>query len=203
MQATGDGRAAVAGLDELENELRSIPGVLAVGFTSTPGLLVVELEAGPDADADLPRAATVLVDARLEVRAAVAVVRSAGAAPGPRDPRLRLVEVTTDPAAGDIAVHLARRDERAIGRATAAHGLLGAVEATVNAIHGFLPDLPFLPGWARLIETTAEKRFLVVSSVTDPDAQTHLRGVAEGSTPLEGAVRATLAALNRTMSPEL
>ena len=37
------------------------------------------------------------------------------------------------------------------------------------AIRTFLPDLTYLPGWARMIETTPERRFIVVASVTDPE----------------------------------
>jgi hypothetical protein len=81
--------------------------------------------------------------------------------------------------------------------------LLAVVEATVYAIRTFAPDLTYLPGWARTIETTPERRFLVVASVTDPEARSHLRGVAEGGSPVDGAARATLAALNRTISREL
>jgi hypothetical protein len=80
---------------------------------------------------------------------------------------------------------------------------VGAVEATVYAIRAFVPTLVFVPGWARTIETTPERRFLVVASVTDPEAQVHRRGAAEGANPLEAAARATLAALNRTISREL
>jgi hypothetical protein len=194
---------ATADLDDLELELRRLRGVVAVGFTETPGLLVVELQAGPEADDDVARAATLLVDARAGRRATVEVVRWGDGPPAPRERRLRLVDVTTDPAAGDIAVHLARGEDHAIGRAAAAHGLLGVVEATVYATRTFLPDLRYLPGWARTIETTADRRFLVVASVTDPDARSHLRGAAEGESPLDGAARATLAALNRTISREL
>ena len=77
------------------------------------------------------------------------------------------------------------------------------MEATVYAIRTFLPDLTFLPGWARTIETTPERRFLVVASVTDPLAREHRRGAAEGASPIDAAVRATLAALNRTISRDL
>ena len=53
-------------LDELELELRRLPGVVAVGFVETDGVLVVELQAGADAYDDLARDATVLaVAARL------------------------------------------------------------------------------------------------------------------------------------------
>jgi hypothetical protein len=194
---------ATAELEELELELRRLRGVLSVGFTDTPGLLVVELQTGPEADDDVARAATLLVDARAGRRAVVEVVRWGDGPPAPREQRLRLVDVTADPAAGDLAVHLACGEDEAIGRAATPHGLLGVVEATVHAIRTFLPDLRYLPGWARTIETTADRRFLVVASVTDPDARSHLRGVAEGGSPLEAAARATLAALNRTISREL
>ena len=114
-----------------------------------------------------------------------------------------MVELTTDPGAGELTVHLARGDDEAIGRASTAGGLPAVVEATVYAVRTFLPDLTYLPGWARTVETTPDRRFLVVASVTDPLARTHRRGVAEGATPVEGAVRATLAALNRTISRDL
>jgi hypothetical protein len=100
-------------------------------------------------------------------------------------------------------VHLARGEEQAVGRAPTAHGLLAVVEATVFAVRTFVPDLTYLPGWARTVETTPDRRFLVVASVTDPEARAHLRGAAEGTSPLDAAVRATLAALNRTISREL
>ena len=70
-------------------------------------------------------------------------------------------------------------------------------------MRAFLPELTYLPGWARTVETTPDRRFLVVASITDPIARTHRRGAAEGATPIEGAVRATLAALNRTISRDL
>ncbi len=64
-----------------------------------------------------------------------------------------------------------------------------------------MPELTHLPGWARTIETTPTRNFLVVASITDPVARDHRRGVAEGVTPIEGAARATLAALNRGPDP--
>ena len=100
-------------------------------------------------------------------------------------------------------MRLARGEEESVGRASTAAGLPAAVEATVYAIRAFLPDLTYLPGWARTVETTPDRRFLVVASVTDPLARTNRRGAAEGATPIEGAARATLAALNRTISRDL
>ena len=171
-------------LDDLELELRRMPGVLAVGFAETEGLVDRRAPGRPRRRRRLGARGN---DARDEAPRAVPPRSrsSAGATvhPGPNETRLRLVEVTTDPAAGELAVHLARGDERAIGRASSAHGLLGVVEATVFAVRTFLPDLTYLPGWARTIETTPDRRFIVVASVTDPEARSHLRGAAEGETP--------------------
>jgi hypothetical protein len=190
-------------LDALELEVRKLPGVLAVGFVEGDDGLLIEVQAGRDADFELPRQVTGLAAAHVDGPIAVQVVRWGDAGPHEPESRLRLVEVTTDPAAGELSVRLARDDEEAVGRSSTTSGLLSAVEATVYALRTYLPDLPFLPGWARTIETTADRRFLVVASVTDPVSRKHLRGAAEGATPIEGAVRATLDALNRTISREL
>ena len=190
-------------LDLLELQLRRLAGVIAVGFVETDGVLVVELQAGAEAYDELARDATLLAVEHAEGPVAVELVRWGDGAPPQRESRLRLVEITTDPGAGELTVRVARGDDEAIGRASTAAGLPAAVEATVYAVRTFLPELTYLPGWARTVETTPDRRFLVVASVTDPLARIHRRGVAEGDTPVEGAVRATLAALNRTISRDL
>ncbi|MFI5054067.1 MAG: hypothetical protein ACHQDE_06870 [Acidimicrobiia bacterium] len=190
-------------LDELELEIRKLPGVIAVGFVEGDGGLLVEVQAGPDASSDLPHDVSRLAAEHHGGPGVVEIVRWADGGPRDAEARLRLVEITTDPAAGELTVRLARGDATAVGRAATTSGLLSAVEATVYAMRTFLPDLTFLPGWARTIETTPDRRFLVVASVTDPLARVHRRGAAEGATPIEGAARATLAALNRTISRDL
>ena len=190
-------------LDELEVQLRRLPGVVAVSLVEADDLLRVEVQAGPDAYDDLPHDATVLAREHTDGAVAVEVVRWGDGGPHEREGRLTLVEITTDPAAGELTVRLARGEQEAVGRASTAAGLPAAVEATVYAIRAFLPDLTYLPGWARTVETTPDRRFLVVASVTDPLARTNRRGAAEGATPIEGAARATLAALNRTISRDL
>jgi hypothetical protein len=190
-------------LDLLELQLRRLAGVIAVGFVETDGVLVVELQAGAEAYDELARDATLLAVEHAEGPVAVELVRWGDGAPPQRESRLLLVEITTDPGAGELTVRVARGDDEAIGRASTAGGLPAAVEATVYAVRTFLPELTYLPGWARTVETTPDRRFLVVASVTDPLARTHRRGVAEGDTPVEAAVRATLAALNRTISRDL
>ena len=194
---------SIVSLDELELQLRHLAGVVAVGFVETDDLVVVELQAGPDAYDDLARDATVLAAEHVRGAVAVEVVRWGDGGPHQAEARLRLVDVTTDAGAGEVTVRLARGDDEALGRASTAGGLPAAVEATVVAVRTFVPELPYLPGWARTVETTPDRRFLVVASVTDPLTRTHRRGAAEGATPIEAAVRATLAALNRTISRDL
>lgn len=194
---------SVVSLDQLELQLRRLTGVLAVGFVETDDLVVVEVQAGPDAYDDLARDATVLTAEHVRGPVAVEVVRWGDGGPHAPEARLQLVEVATDPSIGEVLVRLARGDDEALGRASTAGGLPAAVEATIVAVRTFVPDLAYLPGWARTVETTPDRRFLVVASVTDPLTRTHRRGAAEGATPIEGAVRATLAALNRTISRDL
>jgi hypothetical protein len=194
---------SVVSLDELELQLRRLDGVVAVGFVATDELTLIEVQAGPEAYEDLARDATVLAARHVQGPLAVEVVRWGDGVPHTPEARLRLVDVATDPAAGDLTVRLARGEEEALGRASTAGGLPAAVEATIGAVRTFLPDLAYLPGWARTVETTPDRRFLVVASVTDPLTRTHRRGAAEGATPVEGAVRATLAALNRSISRDL
>jgi len=190
-------------LDELELELRRLRGVLAVGFVEAEGMLIVEVQVGPDTYDDVARDATTLAVQHAGGSATVEIVRWGDGDPHEPESRLRLLEVTTDPPRGELAVRLACAEEEAVGHASSAHGLAGVVEATVYAVRVFLPGLAFLPGWARTIETTSDRRFLVVASVTDPVAGIHRRGVADGSSPIDAAARATLDALNRTISRDL
>jgi hypothetical protein len=190
-------------LDELEVELRRITGVVAVAFVEHDGLLVVEVQTAPGAPDNLARTVTELTVEHTGGTVAVEIVRWGDGGPHEHESRLRFVSVAADPGAGNLLVRLGHGDEEAVGRASTEHGLLGAVEATVHAMRAFLPALAFHPGWARVVETLPDRRFLVVASVTDPDAQHHLRGVADGTTPVEAAARATLAALNRVVSRQL
>jgi len=190
-------------LDELELALRALTGVVAVGFVEIDGLLVVEVQVGAGAAETIARDAVLRAHEHAGQPVAVEVVRWRGEAEPVAEVRLRLVEIATDHDAGEITVRLALGEEQARGRAPMERGILGAVEATVYAVRTFVPELPFLPGWARVVETTADRRFLVAASVTDPQARRNLRGIAEGDNPIDGAARATLAALNRVIGPDL
>lgn len=190
-------------LDELELALRSLTGVVAVGFVEIDGLLVVEVQVGAGASDTIAREAVLRAHEHAGQPVAVEIVRWGGALESTSEARLRLVGVTTDLEAGELTVRLALGEDQARGRAPMERGILGAVEATVYAVRTFVSDLPYLPGWARVIETMADRRFLVAASVTDPQARHNLRGIAEGDNPIDGAARATLAALNRVIGPDL
>ena len=118
-------------LDELELELRRLRGVLAVGFQESDGLLLVELQAGPDAYPELARDATLIANQGAVGPVAVEVVRWGDRANAPRETRLCLVEITNDPAVGELQVRLALGDDEVVGRASTDHGLLAPVEATL------------------------------------------------------------------------
>jgi hypothetical protein len=190
-------------LDELELALRALTGVVAVGFVEVDGLLVVEVQVSALASETIAREAVLRAHEHAGQPVAVEIVRWGGAPEPTPEVRLQLLGVATDPEAGELTVRLALGEEQARGRAPMERGIFGSVEATVYAVRTFVADLPFLPGWARVIETTAERRFLVAASVTDPQARRSLRGIAEGDNPIDGAARATLAALNRVISPDL
>ena len=51
--------------DDLELELRRLPGVFAVGSTEHDDLVVVELQVGPDACDEIAREATTIVNRHL------------------------------------------------------------------------------------------------------------------------------------------
>ncbi len=188
-------------LDGLELEVRRMPGVIAVAVAVDDGLVVIEVQASPDADDELARRVTTLAAGTVGGPVAVEIVRWGDGAPTTTPPRIRLVSAASDTAGGELVVTVELDGREAVGRASAKHGLLGAVEATMRAARHLVPEITHLPGWARTIETTPARRFLVVASITDPIARDHRRGVAEGATPIEATARAALAALNRGPDP--
>jgi hypothetical protein len=108
-----------------------------------------------------------------------------------------MVAVRSDAEAGEVEVHLRGGDVRTIGRAPVAQGLAGAVNATLDAIRGIEPSLDVGLGWARTIETTAERRFVVAVGLLDPTTHATTHGLGEGDSPIEAAAYATLDAITR------
>ena len=108
---------ALVNLDELELAVRRLRGVVSVGFVDDAGALLVEVHAGAEAYAELPRDISILAAEHVGGPVAVEVVRWGDGGPHDVETRLRLEELTTDPAAGELIVRLARGDETALGRA--------------------------------------------------------------------------------------
>jgi len=230
-------------LDDLEIELRKLPGVRAAGFAERDDVLLVQLQVGTTSEPGLPLAASRIAHRHSERPVAVELVRwrnlPAPAAPAPapapapassaapetpaaaeaaattsdvgvsldltRDPperRVRLLAVLTFPDTDELEVHLTLDGRRTIGRAAASRGLLGAVEATLDALRAFAPTLALNPGWARPIDVSSEEPFLVACEVSSGEGPAR-HGIASGSSPIEAAARASLHALNRTLSRSL
>lgn len=225
-------------LDDLEIELRKLPGVRAAGFSERDDVLLVQLQVGEASEAGLPLQASRIAHRHSERPVAVELVRwrtlpaTAGAAapaspaaapaapvPGddattdaatttvdltrePDERRVRLLAVLTFPDTDELEVHLTLDGRRTIGRAAASRGLLGAVEATLDALRAFAPALTLEPGWARPIDVSSDEPFLVACEVSaGPGPARH--GIATGASPIEAAARASLHALNRTLARSL
>lgn len=118
------------------------------------------------------------------------------------EPRVRLLAVLTFPDTDELEVHLTFDGRRSIGRADSGLGLLGSVEATIDALREFVPGLGFSASWARTLESTTGEAFLVACTVSGEEAGTR-HGLAAGASAAEAAARATLHSLNRTLALRL
>ena len=120
--------------------------------------------------------------------------------PEPR--RARLLAVLAFPDTDELEVHLILEGKRTIGRAPASSGLVGAVEATIDAIRAL--GAPFHPRakWARALDDTADDDRVIVAvalqSVENDDQLQY--GLAAGASPIDAAARSTLDALNRRLA---
>jgi hypothetical protein len=213
-------------LNDLEIELRKLRGVRAAGFSERDDVLLVQLQVGAGSEPGLPLQATRIAHRHSERPVAVELVRwrtlPAPAAPTPEAPdtsradasaavdltrepaerRVRLLAVLTFPDTDELEVHLTLDGRRTIGRAAASVGLLGAVEATLEALRAHAPSLALDSGWARPIDESSEQPFLVACEIAAGEGRA-CHGIATGSSPIEAAARATLHALNRTLARSL
>ncbi|HET9730400.1 MAG TPA: hypothetical protein VFR41_13295 [Acidimicrobiia bacterium] len=158
------GSEAIETLDDLELELRKLPGVRAAGFEERDDMLLVQLHVTEKVErTDQPVTVTASrIAARHSDRpVAVEIVRwrtapSAPATPALTSPppapateghvdlgedeteraehRARLLAVLAFPDTDELEVHLILEGRRTIGRAAASAGLLGAAEATIDAV---------------------------------------------------------------------
>jgi hypothetical protein len=215
-------------LDDLELELRRLPGVRAAGFTEREDLLMVQVQVtGDRPPANLPLQATRIAYRHSDKPIALEVVRwRAGEAPamprvdngapavtavpserdeqeGTDERRVRLLAVLTFPDTDELEVHLTFAGRRIIGRAAASNGVLGVVEATIDGLRAFAPGLTFTPVWAREFDQDREPDVHLVGCEVRTESGARRNGLASGASPIEAAARATLHALNRTLAPAL
>jgi hypothetical protein len=201
------------GPDALELAFRRLPGVTAVVVERDDDALIVQLHAGTDAPADLGRAAARLAAAGatsvpvvIEIvsgATASSIPSRAGASPLPSALQIpTIVAVRSVPEAAEIEVHLRDGDTRTIGRAPMAEGLAGAAGATLDALRQLAPGLELGLAWARTIETTADRRFVVAVALQRGSDRAVRHGLGSGSSPIEGAARGALDAAMRAEAGE-
>jgi hypothetical protein len=221
-------------LDDLELELRQLPGVRAAGFDERDDILLVQLhitEKVEATDQPIPVSASRIAARHSDRPVAVEIVRWRDRVEGPRVPptltavetpapdtgdvsiiaveeverRARLLAVLAFPDTDELEVHLILDGKRTIGRAAASSGLVGAVEATIDAVRSL--GAPFEPRakWARALDDTADDdRVVVAVALEDVDDVDELQyGLAAGASPIDAAARSTLDALNRRLSRSL
>ncbi|MBM3673582.1 MAG: hypothetical protein FJW88_01315 [Actinobacteria bacterium] len=213
-------------LDDLELELRKLPGVRAAGFTERDDVLLVQVHVAGDPQAGaVPLQATRIACRHSDKPVTLEVVRwrvAEIAAPQPtdtvvpvpaptgevpagaaRERRVRLLAVLTFPDTDELEVHLTFEGRRIIGRASASDGALGVVEAAVDGLRAFVDHLELTPAWARELEVEPDREQpMVACQLTTADGA-HRTGIATGASAIEAAARATLHALNRVLAPRL
>ena len=191
--------------------LRRLPGVYAVVLEREGNLTVCRLFATAEAPDDIARRAAnalaseprlivelvrdppsahppVASASRSDVSAGATVVHERGAGP-------ELLSVRSVPEDGEIEVHLAVGQARAIGRAPLAGGLAGAAEAVLAGVSEIGSEPRWLTSWIRTVETTASGSFVVAVALVAPEVGLQCHGIAMGSSPIDAAARATVTAL--------
>jgi hypothetical protein len=117
-----------------------------------------------------------------------------------REQRVRLLAVLTFPDTDELEVHLTFEGRRIIGRAIASNGILGVVEAMVDGLKVFVPRLEFSASWARELDDERDLHLVAVELLA---LDSRRLGIAAGASAIEAAARATLHALNRSISRHL
>ena len=102
--------------------------------------------------------------------------------------RPRLLAVLVFPDTDELEVHLILDGRRTIGRAPASRGLVGAVEATIEAVRGLGAPIRPAREWARVLDSNGDGRVLVAVALAQErrshdDATTAWRPARARSTP--------------------
>ncbi len=221
-------------LDDLELELRMLPGVRAAGFDTQDDVLFVQLHmADSPADPETMSATRIAARHAADRSVAVEIARwrtyvppapvpaevtdadvfvdlssdlpleapRVGTDSADRKSRPRLLAVLVFPDTDELEVHLIHDGRRTIGRAPASRGLVGAAEATIDAIRGLGAPIAPRAHWARVLDGNGDGRELVAVAVAaDADEPTLNYGLAAGASAIDAAARSTLDALNRRLA---
>ena len=206
-------------LDDLELELRKLPGVRAAGFTERDDMLLVQIQvAGDEPTANLSQQAARIAYRHAEKPVALEIVRwkivQAPATPTPvtagaaasdaadsdeeAHQRVRLLAVLTFPDTDELEVHLTFGGRRIIGREQASGGISAAATATLEGLKSFAPDLDAKLGWANEITDPSGDGTFVVACSVRLEAGPRL-GISAGVSRIEAAARATLQSMNRSL----
>lgn len=178
-------------LDLLELELRRLPYIDFVGFIDRSDVLVVEVLASAEGDADtLRHQAERTCRAHLDRPFAVEVSGS------DRKARIRLLHVGVED--GEVEVHLGFDELRTVGRAPG-HDPTAAASATFAALQQLGAFVPFGVEAAALFEHPVGEGVMLVLGSTQAGPR---YGVAAGPDAAEAAARATLHALNRYLATQ-
>jgi hypothetical protein len=190
--------ASVASLDDLELELRLLPGVIHVGFASVDedravDVVVVALQPESDLSATAEKLAR---SYRTAATVEILVVGEPVAAPPEPAPtareRVRLVTARYNPTGPECEVTLTLEERAGVGR-SADGPLIGTAAATLHALSALGLALP-----AQLMSVSTQR------GVTNSPVRVILGegdeawvGIARAESDLESASRATLDAFNR------
>lgn len=187
------------GRNDLELELRRLPGVVGVGFSDRDGMTVVHLLA-PDADRvdEIRRRAGQLGKRHVEGAVSIEIDDGNGPVANVAEPRARLLTVRRDHESGETEVHLAFGSSRTVGRGPS-DALKGAAEATVEGLTKLGADIPYRIGEVVAIGQAGVQTVLVEVTPLRPGLDVR-HGAADGPSIEEAAARATLHALNRWLA---
>jgi hypothetical protein len=244
-------------LDDLELELRMLPGVRAAGFDQEDDVLFVQLHVTGDPEFQADTLSATRIAARHADRSVAVEVAHWRTMPSPRlahdehfdradvtdvtnvtdfvdlgsdialapefatpasfpmtrvaltetsnyNGRPRLLAVLSFPDTDELEVHLIHDGRRTIGRAPASRGLVGAAEATIDAIRALGAAITPTAQWARVLESDGDNREVVAVAVTPDDTVPTVNyGCAAGISAIDAAARSTLDALNRQLARAL
>ena len=187
-------------LDELELQLRRIPGVRAVGFSREHAGLVIHVSSSEvltdrtELRHFVAQQARGLVDGPLAIEIDHPATEPRLSA-APRPARVRLVHVEVEGHTLDVVVRLTHLGRHGVGRGQSGSPA-DAARATVRALNALGAQVPFdVQAVASPVgHTTNQAVVVLLASDGDP---AHRYGVAQATTVEEAACRATLHALNR------